>query len=524
MIFRRTKMIKSAKIAVAWARDYMDETGKHKGKDLSEMGMGIGRYYFTSRAPGHLSSHGYVRPAIAQLKLTRGMSDNEAILHYIQRHCATQQKKRRTVMAIRVIVSLDPAMVVHLAGQHMDVDELLVKATEATFKELAARYYPGQELAFFMGIHHDRMTADVVNLKMVGKATHNPARLGKPNLHAHLFLFPQTSKGRRLSVSKRNFPRGQDKPMEDMLGHCREIFSAKTKELSSEILPSFLVTRGFNAIFKLACMLALEDFQSEPELSPEHGRESIANRVVHYVSSLDREHLRRQLKARQDKIQALARGIRSAQGQTGPCGRVRIASDLATLTEQVLERVRQFAPSYQARIREIEEVRANYNEGRDRWFSPKSSFHALGDTKKATATLPLPWAASNPLPWYDFGPDRVDEVTKLCRTLRMRRKASRVSLVAEMADSETNLASVLSARGELQLPTWIKALQDSLGGLLPNQFTLVPQPVAQDEYEVSVTTMVRPPPPPTKPAPTLEMQGAQSPPLPSQGAATLDIT
>lgn len=463
-------------------------TGGRKGKDLSEMGMGIGRNYFTSRAPGHLSSHGYVRPAIAQLKLTRGMSDNEAILHYIQKHCTSQQKKRRSIMAIRAIVSLDPERVAEMAGQYMDVDELLVKATEATFKELATRYYPGQELAFFMGIHHDKLTADVVNPNMAGKETHNPARLGKPLLHGHLFIFPQTVESRRIGMSRNSYPQGMDKPVEDMLGHCEEIFAAKTQDFSVEVISPLLTTQGWNAVFKMASLLTLTEFQSGQELSPENGRKFIANRVVHYLSSLDREKLMKQLKARQDKMQALATRIRSTQGQTDPSERVLVAANLKMLTEQVIERVQQFAPFYQAMIREIEDVRANYNKGHDRWFSPKFSFHALGDTKKATATLPLPWAASNPLPWYDFGPDRVDDITKLCRTLRMRRKSSRVSLIAEMADSETNLASVLSARGEIQLPPWFKLLNEALEGPLPHQFMLATKPVAPESYEVTETT------------------------------------
>lgn len=482
MIFRRTKMIKTPKGATTWAQEYMDETGKHKGKDLSEMGMGIGRNYFTSRAPGHLSAHGYVRPAIAQLKLTRRMSDNEAILHYIQKHCNAQQKKRRTIMAIRAIVSLDPERVADMVGQHLDVDELLVKATEATFKELTDRYYPGQELAFLMGIHHDKLTANVVNPNIAGKTTHNPARLGKPHLHGHLFIFPQTVEGRRIGMSRNSYPKGMEKPVEDMLGHCREIFAAKTQDLSVEVISPLLTTPGWNAMFKLASLLTLTEFQAGQELSPENSRKFITNRVVYYLTSLDREKLRKRLKARQEKMQELTNEILHAQPP-----KISIPSHLEMLTEQVIDRVQQFAPSHQARIREIEDVRANYNKGQDYWFSPKFSFHALGNTKKATATLPLPWAASNPLPWYDFGPNRTTEIAKLCRTLRMRRKASRVSLAAEMADSESNLASVLSAGGEQHLPSWFKILNESLEGTLPHQFMLTNRPVAPESYEVIET-------------------------------------
>ena len=77
MIFKRTKSLSNARAAVSWAKDYQDEVSKHKKKlqdekeqdKLENLGMGLGRTYYTSRPAGLLSAHGFVKQEVAQLQL-----------------------------------------------------------------------------------------------------------------------------------------------------------------------------------------------------------------------------------------------------------------------------------------------------------------------------------------------------------------------------------------------------------------------------------------------------------------------
>ena len=151
---KKTTVVTSAKRAVGGADGYCNEIKKHKGKEV-EGGILIGQTYFTSRPRGTLSAHGFGKKEVARLNRTRGLADNEATLEFIQEHCRKQKLKGRKIMGLRLILSMDPVKVTQLLMDQVDIDRLLVRVAEDTFSTIARKFYPGDELGFVLGIHHD---------------------------------------------------------------------------------------------------------------------------------------------------------------------------------------------------------------------------------------------------------------------------------------------------------------------------------------------------------------------------------
>jgi hypothetical protein len=100
-----------------WVKDYLDEVGKHKGQDVSQLGFGIGKKYHCSRPPGLLTAHGYIRRQVDEIRqqtsfemgnASGAMENNRAVQEFVRRHCRSQREKGRKIIALRLIASLDP--------------------------------------------------------------------------------------------------------------------------------------------------------------------------------------------------------------------------------------------------------------------------------------------------------------------------------------------------------------------------------------------------------------------------------
>ena len=215
MILKRTKSLRQPSNAMQWVKGYLDEVGKHKGQDVGQLGLGIGRNYHSSRPAGLLTAHGYIRRQVDEIRRqlfpgdpdrVGGVANNRAVQEFVRRHCRSQREKKRKILALRFIASLDPDKVEAMLRYPVDLDRLLVAAIEGTFTRAAARYYPGDELGYLVGIHHDALD-----------------RLGRPHLHAHIFLLPQTRNGLRISMSDHNCP-GRDGKFIDVLAETRSQF------------------------------------------------------------------------------------------------------------------------------------------------------------------------------------------------------------------------------------------------------------------------------------------------------------
>ena len=282
MILKRTKSLSSPKAAVAWAQSYLDEKAKHKKKPgepeekLEDLGMQLGKNYFTTRPAGTLSAHGYVKPIVDRIRVAYGLDETAAALRFIEDYCVAQKRQRRKTLAIRAIASLDPAEVAPYTKELFDVDHALVRGVEKTFEHISAQYYKGDPLGFILGIHHDRLSTLDPNPRKPGKAPPDPRRLGKPQLHGHIFLLPWTSSGHRISMSNHSFPDGKDAPAEDMLFNARTIFLQEAKlSLASLAAPAndVFTAPGWNSLGVLAAHQSLIDYRAEQEMRPNSARQ-----------------------------------------------------------------------------------------------------------------------------------------------------------------------------------------------------------------------------------------------------------
>jgi hypothetical protein len=166
VILKRTKSLRQPSKAMAWVKDYLDEAAKHKGQDVSQLGLGIGKKYHSSRPPGLLTAHGYIRRQVDELRqqtapetgdASGAMKNNRAVQEFVRRHCRSQREKGRKIIALRLIASLDPDKVEAMVRYPVDLDRILVSAIEGTLSQMAAKYYPGDELGYVIGLHHDAL-------------------------------------------------------------------------------------------------------------------------------------------------------------------------------------------------------------------------------------------------------------------------------------------------------------------------------------------------------------------------------
>ena len=426
MIFKRTKSLSNPRAAVSWAKDYQDELSKNKKRlqeekeqgKLEKMGVGgigWGRTYYTSRPAGLLSAHGFVKQEVAQLQLAYGLDANAAALRYIEIHCLRQRKKRRTIMGLRAIASLDAAVIEPFARDMVDLDHAMVTSVERTMEALAAEHYPeGDSIGLFLGVHHDKLTTSDPNSRRPGKPPPKASRLDKPHLHAHLFIIPHTALGRQLSISNHSFPQGKGMPAVDMLDEARQIFNHQA-QLSIAALPGpineVFLSKEWNALARLAAQVTIQDFRSGPEMKPTSARQFVANRFPYYLRALDKEHIKRRLKERGDRVKEMMK-----QGKT--------LEDAEEYGVSTLENLR---PGFEERSVQLKQLRDAYRSN----IRPPQVVVNLLQRPKAILTTAV-----------DLGRSFADDLKSVFKTLDMRRKGSRITLLSDIAEAELIQASV----------------------------------------------------------------------------------
>lgn len=416
MIFKRTKSVSVPWRATGWVKGYLDETQKHKGKDLSMIGLQIGKNYFTSRPPGQLSAHGYVRGDIEALKLACHLDDNQAILKFVEHHCRRQREKGRKILGLRAIASLDPKQISPLITRMVDLDLLLEQAVERTFSTLAERFYPGDALGYFLGIHHDRH-----------------------HLHGHLFILPQTRNGLRLSLSNHTNP-GRDTAYVDMLDQAREVYAAATQQIIySQPLPTRkdYVSPVWTSLAKDLAAQTVDDFQSGEEMTPESGRKFGVNRFFYFVRTTHQEGLSRRIKRRKERIQELSK--RDSRGLIEEASK-----NYQAVNQSMLEPLIQ-------RATVIDPIIQHYRDSN----SASEVRHSI---------LAVPRAQ---LVKFRVDQSRAEMIKNMSKDLALRRMAARITMLGEVANMELLLAA---ARGPDAAPPWLEMLEGAVrSGALPNQ-------------------------------------------------------
>lgn len=430
MIFKRTKSVSIAWRATGWFKSYLNETEKHKGKDLSGIGLQIGKNYFTSRPPGQLSAHGYVKGDIEALKLAYHLDANQAILKFIEHHCRRQREKGRKILGLRAIASLDPKQISPLITRMVDLDLLLEQAVERTFNTLAEKFYPCDALGYFLGIHHDRH-----------------------HLHGHLFILPQTRNGLRLSLSNHTNP-GRDTAYVDMLDQAREIYAAATQQIIySQPLPprKDYVSPVWTSLAKELAAQTVDDFQSGEEMTPESGRKFGVNRFFYFVRTTHREGLARRIKRRKERIQELSR--------KGSRGLIEEASKNYRVVNQCM-----LGPLAQ-RAEVIDPVIQHYRDSN----STSEVRHPI---------LAVPRAQ---LLKYQVAQSRAEMIKNMSKELALRRMAARITMLGEVANMELLLAA---ARGPDAAPPWLEMLEGAVrSGAIPNHQMVETQALSNVEQK-----------------------------------------
>lgn len=69
MILKRTKPVTSIARALSWVGGYANKVANHQGKDLSTLGVGLGKDYRTLRPTGIITAHGYATDQFARARL-----------------------------------------------------------------------------------------------------------------------------------------------------------------------------------------------------------------------------------------------------------------------------------------------------------------------------------------------------------------------------------------------------------------------------------------------------------------------
>jgi hypothetical protein len=136
--------------------------------------------YVASR--GGIRVSGFLRQVL--LKAVGSDEQNltdEQVVAFLKRWWA-RERARHKKKAYHLIFSIDPRQAAALAEKGISVDNVLHACVAEAMLVYNNRYYPDASLGWITGIHHDRH-----------------------HTHAHVLLFPETSKGRGLNVS-RNAP------------------------------------------------------------------------------------------------------------------------------------------------------------------------------------------------------------------------------------------------------------------------------------------------------------------------------
>lgn len=451
---KRTTVVTSPKAAVSWADGYANEVKKHKGKEV-ESGIKIGQTYFTSRPRGTLSAHGFGKKQAAILARTRDLSENDATVEFIREHCRKQKLRGRKIMGLRLILSMDPVKVTQLLMEQVDIDRLLVRAAEDTFSTIAQKFYPGDELGFVMGIHHDaKVHGNASWVKRLQAGGNYQPKDPDPHIHAHVFLLPQTRKGVRISVSNHNQP-GRDgvyvNMLDEVLETYRENIQRQVYDLS--IMPPPRLAPEWDAMIREASLSAMEDFFKADAITDlKAARKFGLDKFAFHMRILTKEGLRRRHNNRRQQFIRFSLADREDT-------RNEIASNYAELDGI-------FRRNIDSRRSHIEILEAKFTKSAAQpvkfWDIPSSK------------PLILPWFGGRLI----LPPNRRAIIDASIKELEEIRKASQLQSIAEITLMEMKLGAI---QQNVEEPRWIYTLaQLAQNDILPHQDILDSAPVQTD--------------------------------------------
>lgn len=431
MILKRTKSLKRTAAAMEWVGGYVNEVEKHKGKDLAQVGLGTGKKYFSTRPPGLLSAHGYIRGEVDEIRrrmqpkseeLAGVACDNRAIQEFVRRHCSAQREKKRKIIALRLVASLDPDKVQEIVRYPIDLDRLLVAAIERTLSRLAEKHYPGDELGYIIGLHHDAMD-----------------RLQRPHLHAHVFLLPQTRSGVLISVSNHSRP-GRDGKYVDMLSETKDLFHEAAMDFVYSTAPvryKSFATQEWDDLVREVSMKTVETVTSGRQMSPEQTRRYAISTFFFYVKKTHPRWLQRRLQDLKNRIAAL-----EVKGRAALVGTVR---ELCAGLQELMR------PGFEERRRIANQVLPEFQ--RERVACVTSDCHM-----KQTRTCLVEWRTV---------PNRRKLIENRLEELDNRRMAARINMLSELGIVDLHLAA---AGLTVNPPAWMQRLEICIrGDKLPNK-------------------------------------------------------
>jgi hypothetical protein len=482
VILKRTKSLRQPSKAMEWVKDYLDEVGKHKGQDVSQLGFGIGKKYHCSRPPGLLTAHGYIRRQVDEIRqqtsfemgnASGAMENNRAVQEFVRRHCRSQREKGRKIIALRLIASLDPDKVEAMVRYPVDQDRILVSAIEGTLSKVATKFYPGDELGYVVGIHHDALD-----------------RFGRPNLHGHVFLLPQTRNGLRISMSNHTCP-GRDGKFARVLSESREQFCEIASNLLDATAPARY--RGFASqewddLAKEISMKTAETVAAGRRMTPEKTRQYAINTFMFYIKKTNAAWLRRRLDQLKERIKQLSEAKRE-----------NLISELDFIYDGIERRIA--GTGFEERRQIIHSILPQFERERVRCETRDCRMDV-------TRTCLVRWKTVG---------NRRGLIERLMQEVDDRRMASRISMLAEMALMDLHFAAAGLAPN---LPGWIQRLERCADNdRLPNE-GMVDRKELETAVEVPLPEMEVPAPDPHAPTPVQSAATpAKEPPLLPPGPA-----
>ncbi len=469
MILKRTKSLRQPSKAMEWAKEYLDELGKHKGQGVGQLGLGIGKKYHCSRPPGLLTAHGYIRRQVDEIRQqlfpgsverAGASGNNQAVQEFVRQHCRSQREKKRKILALRLIASLDPETVEAMVRYPVDLDRLLVGAIEGTLTRAAAKYYPGDELGYIIGVHHDALD-----------------RFGRPHLHAHVFLLPQTRNGLRISMSNHNCP-GRDGKFVNVLSETRDEFCEIASDLLDATAPARYrgyATQEWDDLAKEISMKTAETVAAARPMSTDRTRHYAISTFMFYVKKTNPAWLRRRLDRLKERIQRLSEARR----------------------QDLISELKFIYGGIEGRI-----VRTGFEQRRELLHSILPAFRAER-VKCETSDCRLEATRTCLVRWRTVG-SRRGLIERAMQEVDDRRMASRISMLAETALMDLHFAA---ARLAPNPPAWIQRLElCAENDRLPNR-EMVDRKQPEPDFEA--------------PAPELETSDADlRAPAPAQPPAT----
>jgi len=181
--------------------EYMDETIKNENggtmlrykyegaklkhgvaqRTASHPGLRAGVDYLTKEPRGEIGVHGFLRRLVEaktgrQIGTLTNIEKAESVEEIWKIKLAEKGLKK---IAHKFVFSLDPEIAKKMREKGIPVDEHLNRIVRETWRRYQDKFYPGQEIGYLDGIHHDRA-----------------------HPHSHVLLYPQTAQGKPLNVSR----------------------------------------------------------------------------------------------------------------------------------------------------------------------------------------------------------------------------------------------------------------------------------------------------------------------------------